>query len=123
MSLTPELQRLAAKLDKQFAAEDREIIREAKRERCVHPVSPWSTESRNVLLSQHAGSRGPRVNRGEASGDQAQLGGHAVCGSAWGLTPHRTGAILPQPAIPLRPLRCVPPGRMYQVREDVLLSH
>ncbi|NLI84277.1 MAG: hypothetical protein GX440_02495 [Propionibacterium sp.] len=33
MSLTPELQRLAAKLDKQFAAEDREIIREAKRER------------------------------------------------------------------------------------------
>lgn len=33
MPLTPELQRLAAKLDKQFAAEHREIIREAKRER------------------------------------------------------------------------------------------
>lgn len=33
MPLTPELQRLAAKLDKQFAAADREIIREAKRER------------------------------------------------------------------------------------------
>ncbi len=33
MSLSPGLQRLAADLYKQFAAEDREIIQEAKRER------------------------------------------------------------------------------------------
>lgn len=33
MPLTPELQRLAAHLDKTFAAEDREIMKEAKRER------------------------------------------------------------------------------------------
>lgn len=33
MPLTPELQRLAARLDAQFAAEDREIIRQAKQER------------------------------------------------------------------------------------------
>lgn len=33
MPLTPELQRLAAHLDAQFAAEDREIIRQAKQER------------------------------------------------------------------------------------------
>lgn len=35
MPLSPELQRLAADLDKTFAAEDREIIKEAKREREV----------------------------------------------------------------------------------------
>lgn len=33
MPLTPELQRLAADLDARFAAEDREIIRQAKQER------------------------------------------------------------------------------------------
>lgn len=33
MPLTPELQRLAADLDRTFAAEDREIVKEAKRER------------------------------------------------------------------------------------------
>lgn len=33
MALPPELQRLAADLDKTYAAEDREIVREAKRER------------------------------------------------------------------------------------------
>ncbi|MGA4669501.1 hypothetical protein ACPCG0_06830 [Propionibacteriaceae bacterium Y1923] len=33
MPFTPELQRLAADLDRQFAAEDREIIRQAKQER------------------------------------------------------------------------------------------
>lgn len=33
MPLAPELQSLAADLDKQFAAEDWEIIQEAKRER------------------------------------------------------------------------------------------
>lgn len=32
MPLSPELQRLAADLDNTFAAEDREIVKEAKRE-------------------------------------------------------------------------------------------
>lgn len=35
MPVSPELQRLAADLDKQFAVEDWEIIQEAKREREV----------------------------------------------------------------------------------------
>lgn len=33
MPLAPDLRRLATDLDRQFTAEDREIIREAKRER------------------------------------------------------------------------------------------
>ena len=41
MPLTPELQRLAADLDAQFAAEDREIIRQAKQDAADEATSAF----------------------------------------------------------------------------------